>query len=120
MTSESQEKPALTDSPWFWLYIFATAGLVALTVMGPKYKSRQALEERKYQARLRAREMADQGVATTNLSDEEHLIITLQPLYVALGALFVGGWVLLWHHRFRRPHEQPGKSLPAQTSSQSD
>ena len=46
-----QPRPPLTDSPWFWVCMFATAALLGLTAAQPKYGRRQAQIEKQYQGR---------------------------------------------------------------------
>ena len=40
--SQQVPKPVVTDSPWFWVYAFATTGLVLMVLAGPKWIARQA------------------------------------------------------------------------------
>ncbi len=40
--------PRITDSPWFWVYIFSTAAVLALFVMEGKYNHRQNHIEDEY------------------------------------------------------------------------
>jgi hypothetical protein len=40
-----------SDSPWFWLLLFVNAALVGMLLIGPKYRQRQAMLERRYEAR---------------------------------------------------------------------
>ena len=40
--SQQVPKPVVTDSPWFWVYAFATTGLVLMVFAGPKWIARQA------------------------------------------------------------------------------
>ena len=49
--------PKLTDSPWFWAYVFSTMGVVALFAMDGKYQHRQThLEDQyRYETRTLAR-----------------------------------------------------------------
>jgi hypothetical protein len=52
--STPRQTPArarLTDSPWFWLLVFANAALLGVAVIGPKYNVRQGAVERRYEAR---------------------------------------------------------------------
>ncbi|HEX4000701.1 MAG TPA: hypothetical protein VHX65_19285 [Pirellulales bacterium] len=42
------QSPRLTDSPWFWAYLFSTAGFVALLLMSGKYQHRQTHIEDEY------------------------------------------------------------------------
>jgi len=51
VNAESPRPVPLTDSPWFWLLLFATAALAALSVIGPKHLWRQARIERMQHAR---------------------------------------------------------------------
>lgn len=59
-------RPPLTDSPWFWLLLFANAALVGVALIGPKYNRRQGAIERRYEARQEiARRMQDQPADQT-------------------------------------------------------
>jgi hypothetical protein len=59
-------RPPLTDSPWFWLLLFANAALVGVALIGPKYNRRQGAIERRYEARQEiARRMQDQPAGQT-------------------------------------------------------
>jgi hypothetical protein len=52
MPPTSDQTPARqTDSPWFWLLLFAVVGLAALLVIGPKHVRRQQRLVRMQQAR---------------------------------------------------------------------
>ena len=100
----------LSDSPWFWLYLFATAGLIALWLAGGKYGPRQAQLERQFQAREEARLAARGETPPLQRSSPERLSIPLWPLYYFLAALVAVGWGQLWWRRFRgaTPPPQPG------------
>ena len=39
--SQVSKMTPLTDSPWFWLYVFATVGLGLLVLVGPKWIERR-------------------------------------------------------------------------------
>jgi hypothetical protein len=52
MSQTKDQTPArLSDSPWFWLLLFAVVGLAALAVIGPKHMRRQQRLVRMQQAR---------------------------------------------------------------------
>jgi len=102
-TDSSTKRPPLTDSPWYWLYVFATAGLVALVLMGPKYAARQSQLEQNYQGHQRANQHRVGLDPDTPLSSQEHTYIQLWPLYLVLFGLLAAGWVGLWWRRFHRP-----------------
>ncbi len=100
----------LTDSPWYWLYLFATAALVALVLMGPRYAARQAQLERNLQGRQRAAQQAAGDQPTTPLTAEDQPTIRLSPLYAIMAVLLLAAWtgLLVRHYRLRRlpePHE---------------
>ena len=95
------DRPALTDSPWFWAYIFAAAALIALAVAAPKYSSRQTQLERRFLARQEGGQTikgADgQSIAPPT---EDNLILRLGPLFIICGSLLVVAWSRFWWTRF--------------------
>lgn len=102
MTAPAASREPLTDSPWFWVYLFATTALILLVVFRPKLESRQASIERQHQAR----EMA---WPDNQAADAEHkpvaatgdTVVGLRYLYWVLGLLVLLGWVRLWYVRYR-------------------
>lgn len=103
MHPQPRRRIPITDSPWYWVYLFATAGLIALVLMGPKFSARQAQLERKAQGRQRAAQ-AVHGTepSTSPLASAKTTSINLWPLYVILGALLVLSWArLLTRRRIR-------------------
>src|SRR5262245_2224074 len=86
----------LAASPWFWVYLFATAALVALALIGPKFAARQAQIEREYQGRQRAAQQAQGAEPTGELSTAEKTLITLRPLFLGLAAITVVAWIITW------------------------
>ena len=62
--SQLQRSP-ITDSPWFWVYIFSAAAAVALFVMGGKYSHRQGHieDEYRYGTKTVAKPPADAAAA---------------------------------------------------------
>ncbi|QDU96300.1 hypothetical protein [Lignipirellula cremea] len=106
-------RKSIVNSPWYWVYLFATAGIVALTLMGPKFSARQSQIERNYQGRMRANQRALGEEPRGELSTPENTIITLWPLYVVLIVVIAGAWVLLWRTHFRRAPGEPSNSPEA-------
>lgn len=90
-------RPPLTDSPWFWGYVFSTAALLALALAAPKYLSRQTQLERRFLAR-------QEGGQTVKGADgksidaptKDNLILTLTPLFAVCGVLLVVAWSRFW------------------------
>ena len=97
----ARQRSTLTDSPWFWAYLFGAAGLVALFLAGPRYIDRQPQIERQFLAR----QHGGQAVAGANgpvaPSTSDRMIISLRPLYAACTIVFVVAWLGLWWRRFR-------------------
>ena len=99
-------RKSITDSPWYWVYLFCTAGAIALVLAGPKFAARQSQIERNSEDRLQvARSVAKQQ---RNSSEQEPgpqtaTRITLWPLYVVLGCGLSLAWFNLWrgHQRGR-------------------
>ena len=109
-TPSASSGSSITDSPWYWVYLFCTAGAVALLLAGPKFAARQSQIERNSGDRLHAaqhvaqqqREIGEQQTPQSTATR-----ITLWPLYVALGCALAVAWFNLWrsHQRGRRKLE---------------
>jgi hypothetical protein len=90
-----RERRPITDSPWFWLILFAGSALVAVVVVGPKYTYRQARLERMNSTREQiargevdeALETADPDALITELPRDSSRRFTLGPLAMALSIL---------------------------------
>ena len=90
----------LSESPWFWVCAFATAALVGLFVIGPKYSARQSQLERQYQARQLSGHSVTQPGGPAPLSSRTRTIISLRPLFLLLAVVLMIAWgFLLRHHR---------------------
>jgi hypothetical protein len=106
----TNDKPPITDSPWFWVLLFSIVGLVALGGISGQYGKRQARLERQYQARERIRddEIGDAAVgdpARRDYSSPEKTLIPIWPLAVPLGGVVVVAAVILRREHLRRRHE---------------
>jgi len=112
---QGTQRAPLTDSPWFWVLLFALVGLLALAVMGPKYGRRQANIERQYQARERVAEkitaenIPDAAPRIDNLEARRPYVVTtgeklipIWPLAILLALVSFVAAVMLWRgHRGR-------------------
>ncbi|PQO40901.1 hypothetical protein [Blastopirellula marina] len=111
-TPAPQQEP-ITDSPWFWLYLFATTALILLVVFRSKLDIRQAEIERQHQARELATQVweGSPDVASDDhsvaVSTPENTLIGWNYIYVVLGLLVSVGWIRLWYVRFRKPNQSP-------------
>ncbi len=89
----------MTDSPWFWAYLFTTAALIALALIGPKFAERQAQIEREFQGRQRAAQNTHGQEPTGRLSTAEQTLITLRPLFFGLAAITTIAWIVFYRSR---------------------
>lgn len=87
---------ALTDSPWFWAYLFTTAGLISLALISPKYAQRQAHIEREFQGRQRVAQSRGGQEPSGALSTAGQTLVTLQPLFLGLAAIMIVAWIVFW------------------------
>ena len=126
-TTEQTQAP-LSDTPWFWVLLFAIVGLLALVAMSPKYGRRQANIERQYQARERVAERVtaeNNPDASARIDDLDarrpyvttsEKLIPIWPLAVLLALVsLVAALMLVRRHRGRgrlaaASSEQPGSS----------
>lgn len=113
----SSPPASITDSPWFWAYLFGAAGLIALFVAGNKFGPRQAQIEREFQARTRATQVLNGQQPSLQLSTPENTLITLQPLWFLIAALTIGGWLLYWRSRRAAATAPLSSSIASPTSS---
>ncbi|MCA9214440.1 MAG: hypothetical protein KDB27_15320 [Planctomycetales bacterium] len=96
---QARERPTVSDSPWFWIYLFATAGLIALMLAGNKFDHRQAEIEREFSARQSHGHVisGDEGPIAPPVAGEQH--VTLRPLYIAMGVCVIVGWTVFYLRR---------------------
>jgi hypothetical protein len=104
---KSDRVPPVSDCPWFWVFLFSAFALILVAIFGGKYRDRQTLMDRRYQARDRV--MNDEPVADqldNQILGEIHAprrrfvtpdkpLIPIWPLVVLLlSALAVAGYKL--------------------------
>jgi hypothetical protein len=109
MPDTSPTRASITQSPWYWIYLFCTAALIGLMLFNNKLNQRQLYMERNFQGRQRALEQRAGQEPTTGLSTEGDTALSLQPLYLLLGGGLAFAWIVLWwrHFRYRRPEDPP-------------
>src|SRR5436305_8003268 len=93
----SARSPA--DSPWFWVYLFTPAALIALALIGPKFAARQAQIEREFQGRQRAAQGSHGQEPSGTLSSAERTLISLRPLFFGLAAITTVAWIVFYRTR---------------------
>ena len=102
------ERKRLTESIWFWIYLFSTAGLISLVILQGKFDTRQDLEEINFRARMQTYEDSTaNSLAAKTPSNEQ--IVTLTPLYILFGLIFAVSWIV---HRKQRILTKPSRSQP--------
>jgi hypothetical protein len=116
MSPSASRRPPLSDSPWFWVYLFTTFALIVLMVMAPRVRERQAQIERKAQGRERAMERAAGQTPQTRLSTPENTVIPLTPLIVVLGAVWIASWFMLLRRFWRARTPRSAVSAPGEIS----
>lgn len=94
-------RPPITDSPWFWLYVFATAGVLSLLLIGPKFGARQSQLDRQFEGRRHITQLPADTPGKRPYSSAVARELSLRPLYAMLTVAVLGGWVLLWWQRYR-------------------
>jgi len=99
-TTKIPTRPKLTESIWFWGYLFSTAALITLFVMQSKISSRQNNEQRNFQARQQTYENATHPDNPTNVTQKTAHTVTTTPLFVILGIAFSVSWIMLCRQRF--------------------
>lgn len=98
----------LTDTPWFWVYVFATSALAALLIIGPKYQQRQPQLERQYRARVASQQTTEVPGAIEATQSPANPFIRLSPLTTLLGivAFGFGGYLALQLGRRQRERKR--------------
>lgn len=111
----------MTDSPWFWAYLFGVGGLIALALAAPRFSSRQAQEERRFQGRERAAQHQAGETPTGELSTPDDTEVTLRPLFLALAAITSVAWMVYWLQRKRQaPAMSPTDESPGGAAAVDD
>ncbi len=119
---QSISRKPITDSPWFWIYLFCTVGLVLLVVSERKLVDMMVSDANKAEGRQRAwqqrseeKQAAMMEFAFVQESKERTARNTLRVLYVNLAVILAVAWVILWYRRFRRrqQHEPAPKQRAA-------
>ena len=98
--AKATTRPKLTESIWFWGYLFSTAALIILFVMQSKISSRQLDEQRNFQARQQTYENVTRPDNPANVTQKTANTVTTTPLFVVMGITFAISWIMLCRQRF--------------------
>jgi len=113
-----QPRQPITDSPWFWAYLFGTAALIALALLTPKFGPRQAQLEREFQGRQRAAQNLNGQEPSIAMSSAERTQITLRPLLLVLAAITMAAWFVFWRTHVARQSVTTGSAAGARQQSE--
>lgn len=98
----------ITDSPLFWLILFASMGLVMLAAVEPKFARRQERIERMQQSRQRAAEhtkaAASKDVVEPTILWQPGQPASLRPLMLFVAAILVAAMIGM-HIRSRKARQ---------------
>ncbi|MFM9118691.1 MAG: hypothetical protein ACKOU6_21270 [Planctomycetota bacterium] len=111
---EKRVRPPLTDSPWFWLYLFGTAGVLAIAAQSTRYGDRQAQHDRQFQGRQHIYQHAADEESVAAFSTSADKVADLRPLYALLLVVIGAGWTgFLWQRsRERKQLDLADQLLP--------
>ena len=105
--SEQEAPKSVVESPWYWVYVFGIAALVAILLLGSKFQQRQAQIERTYQGREQALKIQSGEQDETELKSADELstpgktLLTLRPLMIIIGVVVAVAWSMVWWQFFR-------------------
>lgn len=108
---------SLSESPWFWAYVFGMGALIALALAAPKFGSRQAQEERRQQGRERAAQQQAGLDPTGDVSTADNTQVTLRPLFIGLAVITSVAWIIFWINRRRQFSSADGRSVSTNIAS---
>jgi hypothetical protein len=110
-----QQPPRLSDSPWFYVFVFSLMAVVALIVIGPKFGRRQSVDERMFQARQLIEEQRaagnnaaieprnDNSAEQRPFSTPGDTLVPLWPLAVVMLAIALFAGMMLLRGRVVHP-----------------
>lgn len=119
--SQVSKMTPLTDSPWFWLYVFATVGLGLLVLVGPKWIERQVgLDQRAQGIRHSMEKLSDPEEMDSMRSEVAESRRSIQNRWrrqfqVMVGLLGVGisvAWFIFFSQRRRGRREALSGAMP--------
>jgi hypothetical protein len=109
------------------MYLFGTAGLVGVMLLGSKPDQRQAQLDANFTRRqelLAQRAGLKPAASGEQINTEETLApeqearyVTFSPLYIAIAIATACGWVMFWRQHFYSPVSPAEESREEETSS---
>jgi hypothetical protein len=107
----ANSRPPITDNPWFWLYLFGTAGLVGVMLLNTKFDARQAGFDANFTRRQELLEQRATGTLATdrepNVQESEPRYVTFIVLYAVVALGTAAAWFMLWRQHFHGTTQTP-------------
>jgi hypothetical protein len=110
----SAAHPRLTDSPWFWIYLFGAAALIAMFLIGNKADTVQAQRDGNFTRRQvslerQAGKSSDASPLDAESEQHEPRYVDFTIFYAIIGAVTVFAWIMHWRQFLqRRALSSPG------------
>ena len=92
----ASKQPRLSDSPWFWIYLFGVAALVAMFLIGQKADQVQAQRDGNFTRRQLSLER-QAGLQVELVDDaEETRYVDFGIFYLLIGSVTAFAWAMHW------------------------
>jgi hypothetical protein len=98
-----QARAKLTDSPWFWIELFALVAMIGVIVISPKFLLRQGQLERRLEGRQHALERDGETLPEATQAaplEERRNRVRTSPLLILLALVVIVAHVALLRQRF--------------------
>jgi len=100
-------QPKLSDSPWFWVYLFGVAALIAMFLIGNKADTVQSQRDGNFTRRQvslerQAGKIDDPSYAASDHSLQEERYVDFKIFYGMIGVVTVFAWVMHWRQYLQR------------------
>jgi hypothetical protein len=92
---------SVTNSPWFWFFVFGATALVAAAVIAPKHARRQERLDRMADQRAR-QQFVEEPEATVTAEENDSSSSSVRPLMLFLAAGLAFGAAGVAIHRRRQ------------------
>lgn len=114
----SASRPKLSDSPWFWVYLFGAAALIAMFLIGNKADTVQAQRDGNFTRRQtslerQAGKIVDDSQSATDSEPAEQRYVDFKIFYGIIGVVTAFAWVMHWRQYLQRRSPLPPQQAPA-------
>ena len=118
----SSAAPKLSDSPWFWVYLFGAAALIAMFLISSKADTVQAQRDGNFTRRQVSleRQAGNASALPAKSSDSQPDIESKEPRYVdfkifyaLIGSITVIAWIMHWRQYLQSRSHLSSQQAPA-------